>query len=73
MKALLPVAHGSRRKQSNDEVIHLAEKLKNNCGDQYGIIKFAFLELVDILIPDGIDRSPCRKPYPFLPCNRKHG
>lgn len=56
MKALLLVAHGSRRKQSNDEVIHLAEKLKNNCGDQYGIIKSAFLELADILIPDGIER-----------------
>lgn len=56
MKALLLVAHGSRLKQSNDEVIHLAEKLKNNCGDQYGVIKSAFLELADILIPDGIER-----------------
>lgn len=56
MNALLLVAHGSRRKQSNDEVVHLAEKLKNNCGDQYGIIKSAFLELADILIPDGIER-----------------
>jgi len=56
MKALLLVAHGSRRKQSNDEVVLLAEKLKNNCGDQYGIIKSSFLELADILIPDGIER-----------------
>lgn len=28
MKALLLVAHGSRRKQSNDEVVVLADKLK---------------------------------------------
>ena len=56
MKALLLVADGSRRKQSNDEVVHLAEKLKNNCGDQYGIIKSTFLELADILIPDGIEK-----------------
>ncbi len=56
MKALLLVAHGSRRKQSNDEVETLAEKLKNNCGEQYGIVKSAFLELADVLIPDGIEQ-----------------
>jgi sirohydrochlorin ferrochelatase len=56
MKALLLVAHGSRRKQSNDEVIDIAEKLKKNCGDQYGIVESAFLDLADILIPDGIER-----------------
>lgn len=32
MKALLLIAHGSRRKQSNDEVILLAEKLKKTAG-----------------------------------------
>lgn len=62
MKALFLVAHGSRRKQSSDEVVDLAEKLKNNCGHQYRIIKSAFLELADILIPEGIERSPYRKP-----------
>lgn len=54
MKALLLVAHGSRRKQSNDEVVVLAEKLNNNCADQYSIIHAAFLELAETLIPDGI-------------------
>ena len=54
MKALLLVAHGSRRKQSNDEVVVLADKLKKNCSDQYGIIHAGFLELAEILIPDGI-------------------
>jgi len=56
MNALLLVAHGSRRKQSNDEVAHLAEKLKNNCGEQYDIVKPAFLELSDVLIPEGIEQ-----------------
>ena len=56
MKALLLVAHGSRRKQSNDEVVSLADKLKNSCGEQYGIVKPAFLELADVLIPDGIEQ-----------------
>jgi len=54
MKALLLVAHGSRRKQSNDEVILLAEKLKNECSQQYSIVNAAFLELSEALIPDGI-------------------
>jgi len=54
MKAILPVAHGSRRKQSNDEVISLADKLRNNCSQQYDIVNAAFLELAEVLIPDGI-------------------
>ncbi len=54
MKALLLVAHGSRRKQSNDEVVVLADKLKKNCSDQYSIIHAGFLELAETLIPDGI-------------------
>ena len=54
MKALLLVAHGSRRKQSNDEVVLLADKLRNICSQQYNIVNSAFLELAETLIPDGI-------------------
>jgi sirohydrochlorin ferrochelatase len=54
MKALLLIAHGSRRKQSNEEVMVLADKLKKNCSEQYGIVHAGFLELADTLIPDGI-------------------
>ena len=54
MQALLLVAHGSRRAQSNDEVRELAQKLKHTCGEQYPIIEAAFLELAEPLIPDGI-------------------
>ena len=54
MRALLLVAHGSRRKQSNDEVVLLARKLKSNSDQQYKIVNAAFLELADVLIPDGI-------------------
>ena len=54
MKALLLVAHGSRRKQSNDEVVLLADKLRNNCSQQYKVVNSAFLELAEVLIPDGI-------------------
>ena len=56
MKALLLVAHGSRRQQSNDEVDKLAEQLRERCGQEYQIVHAAFLELADTLIPDGIRR-----------------
>ncbi|WP_300497985.1 CbiX/SirB N-terminal domain-containing protein [uncultured Methylophaga sp.] len=55
MKALLLVAHGSRRQRSNDEVIELAEKLKTECAQHYDIVQAAFLELADTLIADGIE------------------
>ena len=54
MKALLLVAHGSRRKESNEEVAILAKKLKSQCSAQYTIIHAGFLELSAPLIPDGI-------------------
>ena len=56
MKALLLIAHGSRRQQSNDEVVVLAEKLKNNCSEQFTIVHAGFLELAEVLIPDGIKK-----------------
>lgn len=56
MKSLLLIAHGSRRKQSNDEVVLLADKLKKNCSEQYSIIHAGFLELAEPLIPDGIKK-----------------
>lgn len=55
MKALLLVAHGSRRQRSNDEVIELAQKLKTECAEHYDIVQAAFLELADTLIADGIE------------------
>jgi len=55
MRALLLVAHGSRRDASNDEVRQLADKLRNATGDAYGRVECAFLELAEPSIPDGID------------------
>lgn len=55
MQALLLIAHGSRRQESNDEVRALASKLKKRCHQQYPIIHAGFLELADPLIPNGIE------------------
>lgn len=56
MQALLLVAHGSRRSQSNDEVEILANKIKDRCADQYAIVNSAFLELAEPSIPEGIKK-----------------
>ena len=56
MKALLLVAHGSRRQESNNEVIALADRLRNACGDEYTIVHSGFLELADPSIPQGVER-----------------
>ncbi|MCW8831457.1 MAG: CbiX/SirB N-terminal domain-containing protein [Gammaproteobacteria bacterium] len=56
MNALLLVAHGSRRQQSNEEVRLLADKLKSRCGESFPIIHAGFLELAEPLIPDGLQK-----------------
>ncbi len=45
MKALLMVAHGSRRKDSNDEVRHLTERIRENSESAFDFVKCAFLEI----------------------------
>ncbi len=53
-KALVVVAHGSRREASNDEVRALAERLALMPGNAYDSVTAAFLELAEPLIPDGV-------------------
>lgn len=54
MKALLVVAHGSRRAESNDEVRCLTTQLQVRAGNAYGEVRCAFLELAEPSIPEGI-------------------
>lgn len=54
MKALVLVAHGSRRQASNDEVRTLSEKIAHKMGDEFPIVEAGFLELAEPLIPDAI-------------------
>lgn len=55
MKALLLIAHGSRRPQSNQEVIDLAAILSTRADHDFDIVVPAFLELAETLIPDGVE------------------
>jgi len=53
MKALLLVAHGSRRAASNDEVRDLTRRLRKG-DDSFQRVACAFLELAEPSIPDGL-------------------
>ena len=56
MKAILLVAHGSRKQSSNEEVRQLSLKMNQLISNNFDIVKFAFLELADPLIPEGINQ-----------------
>ncbi|MGB7755093.1 MAG: CbiX/SirB N-terminal domain-containing protein [Salinisphaera sp.] len=58
--ALLVVAHGSRRAQSNDEVRALTDQVRAIAGDRFTAIECAFLELAPPSIPDGLERLIAR-------------
>lgn len=55
MQALLVVAHGSRRQESNDEVRKLTSQIRQLNHEPYDHIDCAFLELAEPSIPDGIE------------------
>lgn len=56
-RALLVVAHGSRREASNDEVGALALLLASRGGEQFHRVTAAFLERAEPSIPQGIMQS----------------
>lgn len=56
MRALLIVAHGSRRAASNDEVRILTDQIRRLSGDEFDDVRCAFLELARPSIPDGIEQ-----------------
>lgn len=56
MKTILLVAHGSRKQSSNEEVAELAKRMNQNLDSSFDNVKYAFLELAEPLIPDGIDQ-----------------
>lgn len=57
MKALVIVAHGSRRGASNDEVRELACQLAGELAEFFPVIEVGFLELAEPLIPEALERA----------------
>jgi len=55
-KALVIIAHGSRRSASNEEVRSLTDKIARTLNQEYAIVHTGFLELAEPLIPDVIEQ-----------------
>ena len=53
MKALLLIAHGSRKERANNEIAQLADHLESN-DQTFDQIQHAFLEMAEPSIPDSI-------------------
>ena len=53
MKALLLIAHGSRKVSSNQEVADLADKLKQQTSP-FALVTHGFLELTSPKVPDAV-------------------
>ena len=47
MNALIILAHGSRRHESNQEIVNLVNEVKKISGDAFNFIEYAYLELVE--------------------------
>jgi sirohydrochlorin ferrochelatase len=76
MKALVLVAHGSRRQASNEEVIALSAVIAREMNNDFPIVVAGFLELAEPSIPEALDRCVtygatdiCIVPY-FLSAGR---
>jgi sirohydrochlorin ferrochelatase len=57
MNALIILAHGSRRQESNLEIKTLAEKVKTTAGNEYDLIEYAYLELAEPSLLQSIDAT----------------
>lgn len=49
---VLLIAHGSRREAANSDLVRLAEMVQ--AGGDYDVVEFAYLELVEPTIPQGV-------------------
>lgn len=56
MKALMLIAHGSRKQAANDEVSRLAQRISRLEGSEYDAVVPAFLEFAEPDIHQGVDR-----------------
>lgn len=54
VKALIILGHGSRRRESNDEIAHLAMQLAPHIEAGYPIVTHAFAELARPTLPEAV-------------------
>lgn len=74
--AVILIAHGSKRSESNEEFIRLVKKIKEQ-ESRFDAVEFSFLELAQPSIEDSIDKLHKMKMdrvylYPFFLNSGKH-
>ncbi len=57
MNALIILAHGSRRQESNQEIIALAQRVKMHANNQFKIVEHAYLEIANPDLLQCIDKT----------------
>lgn len=77
MKALILLAHGSRREKSNREVFDLVDKIRPLLVPQFDVVDAAFLELVPPFLPEMMEKMLDRDAqsitvYPFFLNSGRH-
>jgi sirohydrochlorin cobaltochelatase len=77
MDALIIVAHGSRLKSSNDEIVNIANNIKANYDENEMLVLHAFLELTDPSIYHTLNKAVshgCKKIkiFPYFLAAGKH-
>lgn len=60
MKALVITAHGSRKKESNDEILRLAQKVKQLRTHDFDSVSAAFIQFTEPLLPSEIEKLAAR-------------
>ena len=64
-KALLIVAHGSRKEESNSEIFELAKKIASKVNS-FDMVEACFLEIAKPSIPEGIETCVSNKATEIL-------
>jgi len=60
LKALVITAHGSRKKESNDEIFKLAKKVAGLRTHDFDSVSAAFIQFTEPLLPDEIEKLAAR-------------
>ena len=55
MKALVIIAHGSRRDESNNEIEYLTNEVRELVKNEFEIVEYSFLEMAKPLLIDAIE------------------
>ena len=57
MKALVIIAHGSRREESNYEIARLTNEVRDLVNNEFEIVEYSFLEMAKPLLIDVIEND----------------